>query len=628
MIRPAAFLRNVWSQQFVEGKTNYFMLSTKKASTGKWRDHYLKWPISRDTLVEWLDTYSTDEYNLYFCPHGFVADEDGRPRRRKELATGTRFLWADLDEQDPARMKPKPQIAWESSPGRYAALWRLTKFHSGTSVEKFNKGLTYSGNADRGGWDFTQVLRIPGTKNHKYKKSPFGKLLWMDDSAYRIDDFPEFQETSDDPMELLKSLRLKIKGSTYRLLTASRATIGKRSEVIWRLENELTEQGLKPEEIFTLIKASVWNKFAGRRDEDKQLRREIGKSNGKHTRPSIAGGLKKANGHDVDDGRKIVNSGPILVRLSDVEREEIDWLWKPYIAIGKLTLIEGDPGLGKSWLTMALASHLSIKKKLPEQERAVKGRVLIMSAEDGLGDTIGPRLDQLGADSTKIVAIKGAVTFDEAGSEQIEEYIQRVRPILVIVDPLVYYMGGDVDLHKANETREIMTRMALLAEKYHTAFVCVRHLTKGGRDKSIYRGLGSIDLTASARSVIAIGRNPENPDDGRVMVHIKCNIAKVGQSIAYELMGSKSRPFRWRGVCEFSAEEVFKAEPSGGKGEFAQAVDFLKDELSDGEERSQTDLIREAESKGIPEKTLRSALREAGVRKVSRGGETLWSIAT
>lgn len=616
MMRPAAFLRNVWRHQVVQGQTTYFMLSTKKVSTGKWKDHYFKWPVERDTLVEWLDTHSTDEYNLYFCPHGF-----NQPKRRKEYATGTRFLWADLDEQDPARMKPKPQVAWESSPGRYAALWRLTKFHEGTSVESHNKGLTYSGDADRGGWDFTQVLRIPGTKNHKYKGAPRGRLLWMDDSAYRIDDFPEFQETDDDPMELLKELRPKIKGSTYRLLTAKRAPVGKRSEIIWRLERELAEQGISKEQSFVLIKASAWNKFAGRRDEDKQLRREMDKAHGKSERKSIAGGL---NGHDPTE--LISNKEVGVLRMSDLTVEDIDWLWYPYIPIGKLTLIEGDPGLGKSWLTTAISAAVSVSKRLPEQEKPRKGRVLLLSAEDGMRDTVLPRLIQLDANTRNVFATPDPLRFDEDGSERIEQYIKQYTPILTIVDPLVAYMGGQVDLHKANETREVMARMARLAEMYHTAMVAVRHLTKGGRDKSIYRGIGSIDLTAAARSVIMVGRHPEEPDDARVMVHIKCNIAPLGSAMAYALRKSSKRPFRWRGPCEFTSDEVFKAEATGGKGEYAQAVDFLKEQLADGDERSQTDLIREAEGKGIAEKLLRSAARELRIRKVDRDGETMWRM--
>jgi DNA repair protein RadA/Sms len=635
-MKPTAFLLSVWGQQVVSGQSNFFCLATKSKS-GKWREHFFKWPL-RTSVDEFFENHSTDDYDLYFCPHGF-----DRPKRRKEYATGSRFLWSDMDEQDPARVKPRPQVAWESSPGRHAALWRLSKFHDDCEeIEKHNKGLTYSTHADRGGWDFTQVLRIPGTRNHKYKGSPRGKMLWFSgDNATPLGDFPEFRETNADPMELLSKIRKKIKGETYRLLTSTRATMGKRSEVIWKLGAELVEQGVSIEEAFVLLKASVWNKFAGRRDEDKQLRREMSKHQGKSERKSIAGGLNghKVNGHasdDKDEGfvSKVSNERRGLIRMHTVEPEEIKYLWYPYIAMGKLTLIEGDPGLGKSWLTMALASYMSRGKKLITDEFRIKKhrvqlvegpkRVLLLSAEDGVGDTLRPRLNQLEANVMKIAAVDDPVKFDEEGAEEIEEHIQKFRPHLTVIDPIVAYMGGKIDMHKANETRDIMARMSRMAAAYNTAMVGVRHLTKGSRDKAIYRGLGSIDIMAAARSVIMVGRHPEKPDEERVMVHVKCNLAKLGDSISYELR-DRERPFRWRGRVEFSAEEVFKAEATGGVGEEEKAIEFLKTELS--EWTDSLDVIREAEGRGIAEKALKSARRQLGVMERKKDGVTEWKLA-
>ena len=255
----------------------------------------------------------------------------------------------------------------------------------------------------------------------------------------------------------------------------------------------------------------------------------------------------------------------------------------------------------------------------------MKGNVLLLSAEDGLGDTIRPRLDQLKCDVTKVFAIDGAVKFDEDGAAEVEEYMEEMRPTVMIVDPLVAYMGGGVDLHKANETREIMVRLSYLAEKYNCAIICVRHLTKGGKDKSIYRGLGSIDLTAAARSVLLVGRHPDDPSNGRVMCHIKSNLAPMGASIAYSLSVSKTSPFKWEGVCSLTSKDVMDVEPTGSS-ERERASTFLKEALEDGE-RSSVEIKGEAEAKGISIKTLLSVKKELKVVVTyNRREEAIWSL--
>lgn len=598
MFSAARFLLDVWRPQ----GDGYFCISTKSKS-GKWRDLFLQTPFNRAKLERILEDNS--DRNLYFCITPF-----SEPRRQKRFVTGSRFLWADLDEADPRKLKLKPQIAWASSPGRYAALWRLNKFHKTEPIEEANKSLTYSTGADPAGWDLTQVLRIPGTKNYKYKEAPRGKLLWTNDNAIGLDDIPSQTETSHaDAERLLDTHRKKLRASTIKLLTARHATVGKRSEVIWRLENELNEQDVPLGDIFTLIKFSVWNKFAGRHDEDAQLKREVSK-----LKPRDAEPCKTLSDRKPDEGPRPSNkgSGPIK-RMSDVAAEHVTWIWYPYIPRGKVTLIEGDPGLGKSWVTMSLAAHISNRERFPGAQKFVGGRVLIMSAEDGLGDTVRPRLDTMKADVSKIYAYDDPVIFDEVGCAEVEEQIAELRPAIVIIDPLVAYMGGQIDLHKANETREIMARLARLAEKYQVGIVALRHLTKGGRDKSIYRGQGSIDLTAAARSVMLIGRDPNEPN-ARAIVHIKGNLAPLGPSIKYELRPGFKCPFRWGGFTELTAEDILKADRNGSDvSEFSMAKSYLQAALTEGA-RSSEILKREAEARGINPKILGRVARELGIK--------------
>lgn len=184
---------------------------------------------------------------------------------------------------------------------------------------------------------------------------------------------------------------------------------------------------------------------------------------------------------------------------------------------------------------------------------------MLLSAEDGLADTLRPRMDKLGVDARKVWALNEHITLDESGLEELEELISQARPVAVIIDPLVAYMGGSVDLHKANETREIMAGLAKIAERQDCAVICVRHLRKGGADKSIYRGIGSIDLTAAARSVLLVGKNPDDPEE-RAIVHIKSNLAPLQPTQTYRLDQSlKSKnPFKWTGTSDLTSQDILK----------------------------------------------------------------------
>lgn len=585
-------------------------LSTKKRN--RWKDHYFKTPISEEQLEEFFQQYDTHRYDLYFCPHAFR-----EARRLKELAVPTKYLWSDLDNANPKLIKPRPQIAWMSSPNRYACLWILKDIPSLTETEELNKKLAYSVGADHGGWDITQVLRIPGTRNHKYPDAPYGKLLWHRNIPYESIEIT--QQSEIDSTDILRKYSL----SPFTIKrTFSEAKEGSRSEVLWKLENELIERGLSKDEVFIVIKDSPWNKFKKR---ESQLRREIDKAWEMHIHDeSTSKSSTKSTSKRQEDNTRTLT----LINLDDVEPEVIEWLWYPYIPRGKLTMIEGDPGLGKSWLTMALASFISRGKPLPYQINPEKGPVLILSAEDGIADTIKPRLITLRANTKNIVAIPEAVSFTENGCKAIDEAIKQVNPLLIIIDPLVAYLGGKVDLHKANETREVMARLTRIAEENRVAIVLVRHLTKGGKDKAIYRGIGSIDLTAAVRSVLAIGRNPQDPDDGRVICHIKSNLAPLGKPLAYTLDGTdRQHPFEFGEQIDVDVNDVLGAQASGGKGSTQAAVDFLNQILNDGMILPSIDIFREAEARGLSEKSIKKARRILKIVTIREdGGELKWML--
>ena len=310
-------------------------------------------------------------------------------------------------------------------------------------------------------------------------------------------------------------------------------------------------------------------------------------------------------------------SGICLVCIADVDPETVSWLWHPYIPKGKLTLLEGDPGIGKSWVSLAIATAVSLGKGLPETEAIEPASVVLATAEDGLGDTIRPRLDAMGADVSKIHAIKGALDFGDGGLAILERYIEQERPELVIVDPLVAYIGASVDIHRANETRAVMAKLADKAEKHSCAILAIRHLTKGGTLKPIYRGLGSIDFAAACRSVLMAGCDPDNPQK-RGIVQIKSNLAPTGKAIGYELTGDG---FYWRGESDLTWQRILSAEDSSeGKTAIDEAIDFLKDELADGAVDA-SQVWRDARDTGLSERTIKRA--KARLRVITqRHGET------
>jgi hypothetical protein len=311
--------------------------------------------------------------------------------------------------------------------------------------------------------------------------------------------------------------------------------------------------------------------------------------------------------------------------LADVEPENVDWLWHPYIPIGKLTSIEGDPGLGKSWLAFAIAAALSKGANLPgELSPREPRRVLLLTAEDGLGDTLRPRLDRLGADPELIFGVELSWELDEAGLKQLRDMVTAKKPAFVIIDPLVAFMGGKLDLHKANQVRAVMARLANLAQECTVAIVFIRHLSKGKREKAIYRGQGSIDITAACRSVLMVGLSPDGDTGKRIVAHTKHNLTPPGRSLSYIINEGK---FEWTGEVDLTAEDLCR-EPENSETRSAreEAEEFLKEVLKDGPV-PQTEVAQQAEEQGISKRTLDRAKKSLRIKSKRTEGRWVWSLS-
>jgi hypothetical protein len=265
---------------------------------------------------------------------------------------------------------------------------------------------------------------------------------------------------------------------------------------------------------------------------------------------------------------------PDLTRLSDVEARSVDWLWEPFIPLGMLTMLSGDPGTGKSFIGLSVCADLS-RGKLRDGRSVEPANSLYLSIENPLAETIRPRFDLLGGDASRFFALNGTV-FAEGGEEQrravtlgdisiLDAAITETGARLIIVDPIQSYFGANVDLHRSNETRPVLDGLAKLAEKHHCAVLLLRHLSKQTGGKAIHRGLGSIDLTGAVRSEMLAGALPDDPE-ARAIVHIKNNVGRIGPAIGYSIDGEGH--FTWTGSkgAEGSTKQATfcKGDDAGG----------------------------------------------------------------
>ena len=320
-----------------------------------------------------------------------------------------------------------------------------------------------------------------------------------------------------------------------------------------------------------------------------------------------------------------------LINMEQVEVEKIDWLLYPFIPFGKVTIVQGDPGEGKTTMVLQIIAKLTKGEAvLPSgsDEPALEAKtvdlepvnVIYQTAEDGLGDTIKPRLLSAGADCSRVMVIDNndqALTMMDA---RLEEAIIKTKARLVVLDPIQGFLGAAVDMHRANEIRPLMKRVAVLAEKYHCAIILIGHMNKNSNGKSSYRGLGSIDFQAAARSVLIVGRIKDEPEI-RVVCHVKSSLAPEGKSIAFRL--DKDTGFEWIGEYDISADDLLSGDNRGKK--IHAAKEFLQEVLASGSV-AQTKVAEEAESRGIKKKTLWNAKKELEINSVKIGNQWFWML--
>ena len=309
-----------------------------------------------------------------------------------------------------------------------------------------------------------------------------------------------------------------------------------------------------------------------------------------------------------------------LINMRDVEVEPICWLWYPFIPYGKVTIIQGDPGEGKTTLVLQIIARLTKGESIIDEDESLPINVIYQTAEDGLADTIKPRLLAANADCSKVLVIDDNDTPLTMRDARLEQAIIETNAKLVVLDPIQGFLGADVDMHRANEIRPIMKHMSELAEKYKCAIILIGHMNKCSVGKSAYRGLGSIDFQAAARSVLIVGRIKDEPEI-RVVCQTKSSLAPEAKSIAFRL--SEENGFEWIGKYDVTADDLLSGTVKGTKKQ--AAMDFLESLLSGGQ-MSQTEIMELAERRNIAEKTLRNAKETLGVKSKRENNQWYWSL--
>lgn len=480
------FLLRVWEKQ----PKGYFFLDGKDVETGEWRERYTanrkKPPV-----------YDAQCFDSYFAVNSF-AD----PKRTLDSVNHSCWLYADLDEADPTCDEfVRPTIAWETSPGRYQAMWQLTKRVSPELHSKLNRRVTYLVGADKGGWGLNKVLRIPGTINHK-RDIPFTvTVLWDDGTVYDPRELvpmlkqitiPELDmtppELGDLPKQSPRSILKK-----HEVPKHIRRTLGRepkpredRSVKLFRLEDKLLKCGLSPQEVFVVVRASKWNKYAGQRRESQQLWREINKH-------ALA---QEANTPERKSRLNVLRFQPFLRSELPAPKWGVEDIWSDR-AHG---IIAGEAKSYKSLICMDMGlSVASGTKFLNSFNVPETGPVVYVQAENQ-ASFIQDRISKLAAQrglTDKIHAQNGSVSYTPGKDvpmyfvnnptelnlrkqetyDAIVELAEEIKPKLMIFDPW-YLLATGVDENSANQVAPVLKALMEIKLKFDTGILLVHHFRK------------------------------------------------------------------------------------------------------------------------------------------------------
>ena len=537
--------------------------------------------------------------DLYWCPVVFSS-----PRRKKENALPTNILWADLDPVNPNDCKVKPSIAWESSPGRYQALWFLDRDVAPEEAAELSKRIAYGDGGDKGGWDLTQVLRIPGTQNFKYPTQPEVKLMWANRHNYTPAEiehsYPRVNgaDTKLSPNESTLTWKVMSEaaigtavaslpiGTRKRLFASTEGA--DRSLELQKLSRDLLKYGLSPELVLHLIQRSTWNKFAGRSDEHSQLLKQVSSA------LTVVRSRQLANQQQTE----LITESPadvpaiILPQMQIKQWTEfltipthLQWLVEDTWVDRTVGFISGRSKSYKTWIALDLGlSVLSGQPFLGLYRVARTGPVLLIQEEDpaailqerlrliakskGMLPTISfsPEPTRFTIDYPEyplhIINLQSFQLTDEDKLNEVREAIARIKPVAVIVDPFINVLG-EVNEHQATEMVRVLQLMKMWREEFGCNVVVVHHWNKTKSEEGDRGGdhmYGSFALHAWLESALHVNPiiDPEGERIDTVVVEREFKAAPGSRALKLKFEIDTVKEFTYH-VSEESALEASKA---------------------------------------------------------------------
>lgn len=496
-----------------------YVFAPYKDKSGNWTEQSFQWPRERTKVRDWIINAEQKKRSIYWCPTVFR-----EPIRKKEYVKGVPVLWADLDEVNPKKLPKflRPHLAYETSPKRFQCLWYLDKDYDPEEAEEVNRNITYFVDADKGGWDLTQVLRVPGFRNFKYPNGPQGNILWEEITQKTLSFYkkkvPEYEDTDvdiedydiewlddGDLLKILSKHKKKLKGKLFDLLLADEDEVAQhdRSAKLWEIECRLCEAGVEVEDIVNIIRLSNWNKYDGRHDEKKRIISEVLKAKAETEQATYS-------------SKKSIRSWDSYEDLMGLSTANPGWLVEGWWQKGSHGIVAGEPKTYKSTFVADFAISVASGQplygifpvhtqgpvimvqeenspflmkdrftKITNHKGLLEGKVRVRS-QTTLDVTFPPSLP------IHLLNNKGFDFTEEDSRDELERKIKKVRPVLLVLDPLYLMLGGK-DENSAKDVRPILNWLLSLRYTYGCAVVLVHHWNKGGQSpRGGQRMLGSV----------------------------------------------------------------------------------------------------------------------------------------
>jgi len=469
--------------------------------------------------------------------------------------------------------------------------------------------------------DPARILRVPGTFNFKYDAPRPLSILHCNGASANPADFDDLL-----PAEVVRR---------NLMVVATVFEEGRRNDCLYNLARSLRARGLGPAAVTAAIETANQDQCVPPLPAEelhallRHVWRQPHRADFSGVQPTVQivhdAPAPVVDAVAADDRPAVLDRTVDVVTLASVQTESIRWLWEPWLPYRKGVVLAGDPGMGKSMIAVDFAARVTRGLPWPTGGTPTQGAVLFLCAEDGLADTVKPRLEAAGGDPAYALAIRSVVLTDRSRRlvnlsldlDLLRQVFQTHRPRLIVIDPITAYLGK-IDSYKDAEVRGMLTPLLEAIEQVEATLLWIAHLNKASQGKALYRSANSIAFVAAARLSLLVGPHPDEPTQG-VLAQVKSNNAAKAQSLSYSVT---SGAVVWGGPVRYTADDLTQPAPSGSEQAATvtaqELVVTLRAEAGDGI-LDVADAFDHAELVGVPRRTLQYAARQAGLVPYCKG---------